>query len=311
VTVELPDAPRVLRGSALPVRIADLRRPPLELFLRGELPRGPAVAIVGTREPTEPAREFARALAARLAREGVAVLSGGAKGIDTEAHEGALSEDGVTVVVAPAGFHKPFPEQNAVLFRDIVARGGAYLSLFDDHVPATKIAFFRRNACLVALAHVLVVVEAPFRSGARNAAATARRLGRPLFVVPHAPWNPTGQGCLLELKRGARVLESGKDVLRALRDLNLHALGRAPTVPDATAVQTALPFSVDVPGQAPARDETIELEQVLAAVREGALHADAIGVRTGLAPARLQQRLLTLSLGGVLVLDPSGRIRLR
>jgi len=307
VSSEPPNASRVLRGSALPVRILDLPRPPSKLFVRGELPRGPAVAIVGTRKPTEPAREFARELAGELARAGVAVLSGGAEGIDTDAHVGALAQQGITVVVAPAGFHKPFPAENAALFREIVERGGAYLSLVGDDVAPRRGAFFRRNACLVALAHALVVVEAPFRSGARNAAATARKLGRLLFVVPHAPWNPTGQGCLLELKRGARVLESYKDVLRALADAHLHALGRAH---DAMPFQASLPFPGDEPRPSGPRDEAAELDEVLAAVRNGAHHADAIGARTGLGVGLIQHRLLTLSLGGVLVLDPAGRIRL-
>src|SRR6266849_4277344 len=109
-----------LMGSALPSRLAHLEAPPERLFLRGELPRGPAVAIVGTRHPTTRGAEYARELAFELAQAGVAVLSGGAEGIDTEAHRGALAAGGVTVVVAPAGFEHPFPEQNAELFRAVV-----------------------------------------------------------------------------------------------------------------------------------------------------------------------------------------------
>src|SRR6185503_20147276 len=123
---------------------------------------------------------FAEALSHDLARAVVAVFSGGAKGIDTAAHVGALRAGGATVVMAPAGFDRPFPERNAPLFERIVAEGGAYVSLLADDEPATPVSFFPRNACLVALAHVLVVVEAGFRSGARNAARWARALARPL-----------------------------------------------------------------------------------------------------------------------------------
>ncbi len=192
-------ADRCLTGSALPRQLADLETPPDRLFLRGELPRGPAVAIVGTRHPTDEYACFARELACELAEAGVAVLSGGAEGIDTEAHRGALAAGGVTVVVAPAGFERPYPEKNAELFRQIVATGGAYLSLPEPNCPAPRGIFFARNACLVALAHLVVVVESPIRSGARNAAAHARRLGRPLFVVPAPPWHGNGRGCLAEL----------------------------------------------------------------------------------------------------------------
>src|SRR3970040_239973 len=121
-----------LGPGALPPRLADLGEPPRALYVRGELPRGPCVAIVGTRRPSDKARKFARKLAAELARQGVAVLSGGAIGIDTEAHRGALLGRGVTAVIAPAGFEKPYPEQNAALFREIVRRGGVYASILAD-----------------------------------------------------------------------------------------------------------------------------------------------------------------------------------
>ena len=128
-------AERCLTGSSLPGRLADLAAPPERLFLRGELPRGPAVAIVGTRYPSARAKMYARTLAKELARAGVAVISGGAKGIDSAAHLGALAVGGATVVVAPAGFKRPFPEKNAALFAQVVEQGGAYLSLVEANVP--------------------------------------------------------------------------------------------------------------------------------------------------------------------------------
>ncbi|HEY3664980.1 MAG TPA: DNA-processing protein DprA, partial [Polyangiaceae bacterium] len=199
-------AERCLTGSSLPGRLADLAAPPEQLFLRGELPRGPAVAIVGTRYPSLRGAMYARTLAKELARAGVVVISGGAKGIDTAAHRGALAVGGVTVVVAPAGFERPFPKDNRALFQQVVDSGGAYLSLVEAYTPANQGAFFVRNGCLVALAHVVVVVESRIRGGARNAAAHARRLGRPLFVVAAPPWHVNGRGCLAELLLGARPL---------------------------------------------------------------------------------------------------------
>ena len=303
--VAMPDASdRCLTGSALPGRLADLEAPPERLFLRGELPRGPAVAIVGTRKPSEPYRRFAHRLAGELASAGIAVLSGGAEGIDTEAHRGALAAGGVTVVVAPAGFERPFPEQNAELFRRVVAAGGAYLSLPEPNSPATRGIFFARNACLVALAHLVVVVESPIRSGARNAAAHARRLGRPLFVVPAAPWHAKGRGCLAELRLGARVLLSVKDLLRALRDQNLHAVGpTAQALGELRPQQESLNFTETSP------PETARAA-VLKAVRAGAGLGDEICVRTGLPAGRVSELVLTLRLEGVLVTDPSGRLQI-
>jgi DNA processing protein len=297
-------ADRCLFGSALPGRLADLDAPPTRLFLRGELPRGPAIAIVGTRHPTLEYANFAHDLACDLAEAGVAVLSGGAEGIDTEAHRGALAGGGATVVVAPAGFERPFPEKNRELFARIVATGGAYLSLAEPDCPATQGIFFARNACLVALAHLVVVVESPIRSGARNAAAYARRLGRPLYVVPAAPWHGNGRGCLAELRLGAQVLISAKDLLKALRALNLHAV--EPAAPALSAIrpqQESLSFTETSPPM-PARDA------VLDAVRRGAGSGDEICLASGLPVGRVSELILTLRLEGVLVTDPSGRLQI-
>jgi DNA processing protein len=268
-----------------------LASPPERLYLHGELPRGPAVAVVGTRDASAEGIAFTRAFASELAAAGVAVLSGGAKGIDTAAHEGALDVGGVTVVVAPGGLNRPFPEQNAELFRRVVSAGGAYLSLAPDNVAATQSIFFARNACLVALAHAVVVTQLPVRSGAANAAKWARRLGRPLFIVPHSPWVTEGRGALRELRLGGRPLDRAKELLKFLRASGLHGLPLAS------------------PAQGELWPEASAGDPVLQALQAGASHADEIAERTGLSLGSVQQRILTLALSGVLVPGPLGSLK--
>jgi DNA processing protein len=294
---------RILSGDLLPGRLRDLPEPPSELHLAGELPRGPAVAIVGTRSPSDAALKFAASLAGDLARAGIIILSGGAEGIDSAAHQGALDAKGQTVVVAPAGFDRPFPPKNRDLFRKIVAAGGAYLALLPPDEPAPRGVFFARNGCLVALAHAVVVVEARHRSGARNAAAWARRLARPLLAVPSAPWILTGPGCILELRLGARLCTGSDDVLRALEEsLVIPALPRTPApAPEPDSEQMALPLG---PAEAGG-----ELERVVRAVAAGARHLDGVCEALGLPPASAQRHLLTLTLEGVLVADALGGLR--
>ena len=282
-----------LTGERLPRRLADLEAPPERLYLRGELPRGPAVAIVGTRYPSAEAVAFTRNFAGELAAAGVAVLSGGAKGIDTAAHEGALDVGGVTVVVAPAGFNRPFPDKNGLLFQRVVDSRGAYLSLRADDTPADQGIFFARNACLVALAHAVVVTQLGHRSGAANAASWARQLGRPLFIVPHSPWVAEGVGALRELRLGGLPLDRPKEVLKLLAASGLHPL------PVAAAQGELWPASA-----------VSEEDPVLRALKEGACHADEISERTGLSVATVQQRILTLALSGVLVPGPLGSLKL-
>lgn len=211
--IEVYPPAQVLEGATLPPDVRDLPKPPVRLFLHGKAPLGPRVAIVGTRFPTDEALAYAEELACRFAERGVAVLSGGAKGIDAGAHRGALRAGGVTLVVAPSSFDRPYPVEHRALFEEIVASGGGYLSRFAAGVEARQHRFLDRNGLLVALCHALVVVEAPLRSGARNAAAWARRLGRRCFVVPSAPWNQRGRGCIAELQLGALPLAAPGDVL--------------------------------------------------------------------------------------------------
>ena len=306
--------PDVLEGARLPHRVHDLPRPPARLYLHGELPRGPAVAIVGTRGPTLAGEQFARHLAGVLAREGVAILSGGALGIDTAAHRGALDVGGKTVVVAPSGYAHPYPSENAGLFQEIVARGGGFVSSHAPDVPAGTTSFFPRNRLLAAFAHLLIVAEAPCRSGARNAARHARALGRQVFVVPHAPWNSRAGAWLVELALGARVLDQPKRVLAALAELGLLwvPLGASSSEPIPAPVEPflAVPDASSSPRAAPAPRAPVadpELEEVARAVEGGASHPDEIAERTGFAIPRVQQLLLTLELEGVLVATPSNR----
>lgn len=307
--------PRVLTGEHLPPRVRDLPNPPERLYLYGELPRGPAVALVGTRNPTLDGQAYARHLAGALARAGVTVLSGGAEGIDTAVHQGALDVGGVTVVVAPSGFERPFPKENRELFRGVVDGGGAFVTEHAPNVPASHATFFPRNALMVALSHVVVVVEAPYRSGARNAAKQARDLGRQLMVVPHSPWNRRGAGFTLELGQGASLCTGPDDVLRRLATLNLHALARAGAPAPADAPVPALaradrePASrPDLPPPAPLHPDP-DARAVLEARASGALHPDEIAQRTGLSLGRIQYALLTLTMEGVLVAAPSSQGR--
>jgi DNA processing protein len=268
------------------------------VFVVGDLPRGPAVAIVGTRTPTQGGVRFARKLAHDLARAGIVVLSGGAEGIDTAAHQGALDGSGATVVVAPSSFDCPYPDTNEALFAEIVARGGAFLTEYEAGVTAQRHQFFARNSLLAALADALVVVETRFRGGARNAAKAARAIGRPVLAVPAAPWTPTGAGCILELKAGACIASSAHDVLAAMGLQSGATHPSAPSRPMGRHARAAL-----------GRPDP-ERAAVVALLSVGPLWPDEICRGAGLPAHRLQALLLTLTLESVVVSEPSGRVSL-
>lgn len=316
-------AARVLEGAALPSSLRDLPEPPVRLFVHGHLPRGPCVGIVGTRLATAEARDYARELAFRLAKRGVAIVSGGAEGIDAAAHQGALDAGGVTLVVAPSSFDRPYPAEHAGLFAEVVARGGGYVSPFASGVEPRRHQFFERNSHLVALSHALIVVEAPLRSGARNAALWARRLQRRCFIVPSAPWNVQGLGCIAELQLGGRALASHEEVLRWLEERQLHAVRPEPFDAHPTPAEARPRVPPErLAGSPPARPpkksrpkraatEPVESDSeraILDAVRAGARHPDQIGALAALTASEVSHGLLLLTLKGAIVMGEAGDV---
>jgi DNA processing protein len=191
------------------------------------------------------------------------------------------------------------------LFQEIVANGGALVSEHEIGVEPRRHRFFRRNQLLVAISDAVVVVEAAFRSGARNAALWARRLGKPLFVVPAAPWNPKGGGCIAELKLGARPLFHAKDVLDAL------ALPAATAQDDtsAGAAQLSLPVAQD--SDAVDRPDLSGPERSVLAALPAATprHVDAIAEAVGRNVSEVAAVLLALELRGLVASHPGGGYR--
>ncbi len=207
ITVLDPDYPRELAGIALP--------PPV-LFVRGQLPAAPAVAIVGSRLADGYGLEIAARFARHLAAAGVVVVSGMARGIDAAAHEGALAAPlGRTVAVLGCGMGVDYPPGQARLAAAIAARG-ALVSEFPCGTPARPWCFPVRNRTIAALAAVTLVVQATPRSGSLDTARHARDLGRPVYAVPGPVFSPLSWGPHTLLRRGALLAGHPEDILDAL-----------------------------------------------------------------------------------------------
>ena len=177
-----------------PNALRDLGDPPSVIRLVGDLPSfADAVSIVGTRRADDEALEFTYDLASALAREGISVISGGALGVDSAAHEGALDAGGCTVVVLPVGLDVPYPPANAKLF-ERVTRAGCLLTEVPDGADMQRGRFLKRNRLIAALAESTVVIQAPARSGALSTARHARTLGRCVFCRPRFALGSTRVG---------------------------------------------------------------------------------------------------------------------
>jgi DNA processing protein len=200
-----------------PALLAELHDPPSRLFVRGaalELLSGPAVALVGSRSCSPYGAQVARMLGRELARAGVAVVSGLARGIDGEAHRGALEAGGPTVAVLGCGVDRDYPRSNAGLARRIV-EAGLVVSEYPPGVEPAPWRFPARNRIIAGLSHATVVVEARERSGALITADFALELGRDVFAVPGEITAALAAGTNDLLRQGAAPLLSAADILDA------------------------------------------------------------------------------------------------
>jgi predicted Rossmann fold nucleotide-binding protein DprA/Smf involved in DNA uptake len=225
------------------------------------------------------------------------------------------------LVVAPAGWEVAYPEENRELFHQVVAEGGGYVSHLADDTTATRAAFFRRNELMAAVVQAVVLVEAPLRSGARNAVAAARRLGKQVFVVPSPPWSEPGRSAAVELLRGGTPLSGPKQLLRWLQrtaQLELvldDAAGVERELTEALPVEPTPDVRAPVPkGRLPPRTDA-ELALLVARARQAAGAAGvalvqwlSLGDQTlagaaaelGLPASRLSCLVTELELAGVL-----------
>jgi len=270
--------------SHWPAQLNDLRDPPQRLYLAGSPPPWvDAVAIVGTRYASEDGTRFARELACALAAAGVVIVSGGAAGIDTAAHLGALDAGGVTVAVLATGLVDAYPSGNAGLFAKI-ARSGSLVCEQRGRSGAGGWQFLRRNRLIAAVARAVVVVQAPHRSGALATARLAIQLKRRVFAVPAAPWDPRGTGCLQLLKGGADVCASAADILSLA----------TPGLWDAAGAQRR-----PVKNANDLQDLGTAARAVLRVLRRGPCHPDGITTTLDMKAAEVQEALLTLELRGL------------
>ncbi len=254
------------------------------VFVRGRLPERAGVCIVGTRRARPEAMAFATMLAERLVTAGYAVISGGARGIDAAAHRGALAAGGPTLSVLTGSLERPYPPEHEALFDRIVGEGGGLLSLQPDDGDRRRHHFHWRNGVMAALAAATVVVEAPEKSGTLSTVRAARRLNKPLFVVPAPPWDEAAAGNRAVLEAGACPVWSTAQLLAALPPAAPPA--RGPLGPDARAMLGALT------GEPPLK------------------HGDALCLQLGWAPGQLAEVGLELVLMG-LVEEEQGWFRLR
>jgi DNA processing protein len=283
---------------------ADPRYPPLLgqaaaapalLYVKGDgaCLSTPQLAMVGSRNPTQPGLRTARAFAGFLSAAGLTITSGLAVGIDAASHEGALEADGPTIAVLGTGIDAIYPRQHAALAARIAARG-ALVSAYPPGSAPLAANFPRRNRIISALSLGTLVVEAARRSGSLITARLAAEQGREVFAIPGSIHNPLARGCHALIRNGAKLVESADDILSELK------------------FSPAKQYLIDRPGDRPsARSAPAWLDKdhkiLLDALGFEPASLNTLVERTGLPSQSVASMLLFLELEDVVGLHSGGR----
>lgn len=294
VAIGEPDYPPMLRRMDAP--------PPL-IAIRGDASvfSKPAVAVVGSRNASTNGMIFARKIANELGREGFAIISGLARGIDTAAHQGSLATG--TVAVLAGGLDMPYPPENASLADTICDRGAILSEMPFGWEPRAR-DFPRRNRLVAGLCIGLVVVEAAQRSGSLISARLASEMGRLVFAVPGSPMDPRAAGTNGLLRDGATMVTSVQDILDELAPI---LEGKLP-LPAPAPTEGAKESEPELAYTSPPPQDSREL--VLEALSPTPVAIDDIARHTGLHPSQLMMILLELDLAGRLERHVGGAVSL-
>lgn len=275
--------PVPLGDARYPTRLAAIHDPPSVLWVAGKLDALglPAVAIVGSRAGSPYALEVAARLGSDLARRGIAVVSGLARGVDSAAHRGALEGSGTTIAVLGSGVDVIYPPEHAELAANIV-ECGAVMSEFPPGTPPLPGHFPQRNRLISGLSLAVVVVEAAEKSGSLITAGFALEQGRDVLAVPGNILGGRNRGAHALLRDGAKIVESADDILEEinLQGLGMRDRGLRPREPD--------------------RRDSASEDGVLRHMIPGeAYDLDELATRSSIDPVALLHRLLEHELAGI------------
>ncbi len=310
-----------------PPRLMEIDGPPPILAVRGRLDllHQKSVAIVGARNASASGRKMATRLAAGLAEGGYAVVSGLARGIDTEAHRASLDKG--TIAVLAGGLDRPYPPENAALFEEIAGKGAVISEMPLGLSPRGR-DFPRRNRLISGLALAVVVVEAARRSGSLITARMANEQGREVFAVPGSPLDPRCEGTNDLLREGASIVTGAEDILGLLAPLAgvmersprlfrekpsdegealFEEWGEAAGAPDRDpeSGSRALYSSEDEDRQP---GETTPEMQILALLAVDPVEIDVLTRMSGLSARVAQAALIDLELAGAITRHPGNRV---
>lgn len=271
-----------ISNKAYPQILKEISDPPKFLYYRGNLTAlnyPLALAVVGTRRCSEYGRQAVRTIVKDLAQAGLTIISGMARGIDTEAHRSALEHRTPTIAILGSGIDDKsiYPQQNLKLAHAIIEAGGLIMSEYEEGRPGLPHQFPERNRIVAGLSQGTLVVEAPMKSGSRITARLALEYNRDVFVVPGSIFSRLHEGSHWILQQGAKCVTNGKEILEEY-EIALEKQHNAPA-------------------------ELTKNEQGIFELIEGspeAVHIDKIIQETKLGAIELSQILTSLMMRGII-----------
>jgi len=277
----------------LPDLLKQIPGPPERLYVIGnkDALHLPALAIVGSRNPTRGGKQNAYEFARHLGRSGFCIASGLALGIDSAAHEGALDAGAMTVAFLGHGIDRIYPESNAELAKRI-AENGALCSEFPLGAKPRREHFPQRNRLISGMCLGTLVVEAAKRSGSLISARLASEQGREIFAIPGSIHNPMSKGCHQLIRQGAKLVDSAADIVDELRPLVEHMLQNTEesTAPSGTAT-----------------DDDKDYQKLFQALAFDPATSDELAETSGLTIDQVSSMLLILELEGKVEAIAGGR----
>lgn len=272
-----------IRDEFYPKRLKEIYDPPPLLYVRGDLKEEDelAVAIVGSRKTTPYGRWITEKIGQELARHGITIVSGMARGIDSHAHLGALSGGGRTIAVLGCGVDVVYPPENRNLYKRIIDQG-AVLSEFPMSSPPEGGHFPKRNRIISGLSIGVVVVQAGMESGSLITANYALEQGREVFAIPGNVGSDSSRGTHQLIKDGAKLIESSEDILEEV-------------LPQ-WRKEREMPQEIE----RPVRDLTEEEKVLYEQLGETPLHIDALIRESQFEPGKVSSLLLNLELKGLI-----------
>ncbi len=289
----------VVCDDGCPDLLQEIPGPPLLLYVNGDVDalHLPSLAIIGSRNPTAGGVRNALDFARHLGGCGFAITSGLAQGIDTAAHRGALDAGAKTIAFLGHGIDRVYPAQNRDLAHEIVA-SGALVTEYPPGTPPDKRHFPERNRLISGLSVGTLVIEAARRSGTLITARLAADQGREVFALPGSIHNPLSRGCHALIRQGAKLVETGADILAELAPLAGHLQSRLADEPALESGAEDLHVADD------------DYDRLRAALSHDPVSLDELESQSGLTIDTLSSMLLILELHGEVESMSGGRYAL-